>query len=351
MLTDFLAFTLAHKGLAHNKLTHNKLTDTGSADTGPPQSHGELPGGATWRWLGAGVLECLPAAPAAPAAASVVLSAGIHGDETAPIEILSALVAAIAVGEVPLRVRLLVLLGNVAAMRAARRYLDDDLNRLFGGRHRVLPESREALRAMMLEQAVSEFFAGAGESRLHLDLHTAIRPSVFERFALLPQRDAPYEPDIFAWLGALGIEAVLLHRSASGTFAHYSSSEHQALACTLELGKVMPFGRNDLSRYAALADGLRRLLATALQVSAAAVPLPRVFDVVASLDKRSAEFILPVGDGMPNFTAYPRGTLVAQDGDYRYQVTHDEERIVFPNPRVKVGLRAGLMVVERKAPE
>ena len=343
MLTDFLAFTLAHNGLAHNK-----LTDTGSADTGPPQSHGELPGGATWRWLGAGVLECLPAAPAA---ASVVLSAGIHGDETAPIEILSALVAAIAVGEVPLRVRLLILLGNVAAMCAARRYLDDDLNRLFGGRHRVLPESREALRAMMLEQAVSEFFAGAGESRLHLDLHTAIRPSVFERFALLPQRDAPYEPDIFAWLGALGIEAVLLHRSASGTFAHYSSSEHQALACTLELGKVMPFGRNDLSRYAALADGLRRLLATALQVSAAAVPLPRVFDVVASLDKRSAEFILPVGDGMPNFTAYPRGTLVAQDGDYRYQVTHDEERIVFPNPRVKVGLRAGLMVVERKAPE
>jgi len=281
----------------------------------------------------------------------VVLSAGIHGDETAPIEILSALVAAIAVGEVPLRVRLLILLGNVAAMCDARRYLDDDLNRLFGGRHRVLPESREALRAMMLEQAVSEFFAGAGESRLHLDLHTAIRPSVFERFALLPQRDAPYEPDIFAWLGALGIEAVLLHRSASGTFAHYSSSEHQALACTLELGKVMPFGQNDLSRYAALADGLRRLLATALQVSAAAVPLPRVFDVVASLDKRSAEFILPVGDGMPNFTAYPRGTLVAQDGDYRYQVTHDEERIVFPNPRVKVGLRAGLMVVERKAPE
>ena len=348
MLTDFLAFTLAHNGLAHAGLAHEGLAHADPADTGPPQSHGELPGGATWRWLGAGVLECLPAAPAA---ASVVLSAGIHGDETAPIEILSALVAAIAVGEVPLRVRLLILLGNVAAMCDARRYLDDDLNRLFGGRHRVLPESREALRAMMLEQAVSEFFAGAGESRLHLDLHTAIRPSVFERFALLPQRDAPYEPDIFAWLGALGIEAVLLHRSASGTFAHYSSSEHQALACTLELGKVMPFGRNDLSRYAALADGLRRLLATALQVSAAAVPLPRVFDVVASLDKRSAEFILPVGDGMPNFTAYPRGTLVAQDGDYRYQVTHDEERIVFPNPRVKVGLRAGLMVVERKAPE
>jgi succinylglutamate desuccinylase len=38
--------------------------------------------------------------------------------------------------------------------------------------------------------------------------------------------------------------------------------------------------------------------------------------------------------------------VLAEDGDYRYEVMRDEERIVFPNPTVKPGLRAGLMVID-----
>jgi len=325
-LDDFLAFTLTQEM--------------------PQPTHGVLPSGVAWRCLGTGVLVC---EPVAPTAISVVVSAGIHGDETAPIEIISALLGDIASGAILLRVRLLVLLGNVAAMKEGRRYLDDDLNRLFSGRHHALPQSRETARAAELEAVVGDFFSAAvsNKTRWHLDLHTAIRPSLFERFALLPQRAMPYGPEVFTWLGALGIEAALLHRSGSGTFAHFSCSEHQALACTLELGKVMPFGQNDLARYASVANGLCRLISGESQPVGAS--LPRVFDVVASLDKQSEAFQLWVDNDTPNFTAYPRGTLLAQDGDYRYEVTHDEERIVFPNPRVKVGLRAGLMVAERMA--
>ena len=40
-----------------------------------------------------------------------------------------------------------------------------------------------------------------------------------------------------------------------------------------------------------------------------------------------------------------RGEVIALDGDTVYTVEHDEELVVFPNPDVRVGLRAGIMVV------
>ncbi len=322
MLDDFLAFTLRNQP--------------------PVAPSGTTPGGMRWRWLGQGMLEIIP-----PRAIDthIVLSAGVHGDETAPIEILRDLVADIAAGRLPLACRLLVLLGNAPAMSAGKRYLDDDLNRLFCGAHRNLPGSAESPRAAALEAAVAAFFANAVGARWHLDLHTAIRPSVFERFALLPQREAGYGPEVFAWLGALDISAVLNHRERSNTFTYFSSSEHNALAATLELGKVMPFGQNDLTRFAAVDAGLRRMLTS--EAPAQSATQPRIFDVVGQLNKQSDAFVLAVGDTMANFTAYPRGTVIAIDRDERYVVSHDEERIVFPNPKVKNGLRAGLMVVER----
>lgn len=325
LLENFLAFTLAGNE--------------------PEQVRGRTSSGIEWRWRGAGILECAPATRS-ELESNIVLSAGIHGDETAPIEILDALVANLARGATPLRARLLILLGNIEAMRAGRRYLDDDLNRLFSGVHRAVPNSLEAPRAAALESAVTEFFAATTPAvqRVHLDLHTSIRPSLFERFALLPAREQPYERSVFERLGAFGIEAVLRQCTGSTTFAHYSSSAHGALAATLELGKARPFGHNDLKRFQAAADGLQRLIGGArCELNGA---LPKIFDVVGQIKKCSDAFEFFVEDNAPNFTSYPLGTLIARDGSYTYRVTHAQERIVFPNPSVKVGLRAGLMAVE-----
>lgn len=331
MLADFLAFTLA--GLRPSM----------------GDAQGECAGGVHYRWLEEGVMEFAPASAGSPYAkpvGSVLLSAGVHGDETAPIELLSRMVADIASGDVPLACRVGVILGNVTAMRAGCRYVDDDLNRLFCGRYAQLPHSGEAARARLLEAAAKHFFSGAGDvahSRWHIDMHTAIRSSVFERFALLPHTGRAPSRTMFEWLADARIEAVLLHTAKGNTYTHFTAESFGADACTLELGKVMPFGRNDLSRFSG-ADAAVRSLISGSRCSGA--PMPRVFTVIGQITKQSDAFALHMSDDVPNFTPFRKGTVLASDGDYRYAVTHDEERIVFPNRTVKPGLRAGLAVVE-----
>jgi succinylglutamate desuccinylase len=326
-LSDFLAYTLA-----------GSRPEMGDAQ-------GVCANGVRWTWLDVGILQFEPAAAAG--LRSVLASAGVHGDETAPIELLSLLVRDIAEGRAALACRLLVILGNVDAMREGCRYLDDDLNRLFSGRHEQLPHSHEAPRAAVLERVATQFFAGtsyAPGARWHIDMHTAIRASVFEQFALLPHTGAPLSRAMFEWLRDASIDAVLLHTTKGNTYSHFTAQVCGAEACTLELGKVRPFGQNDLERFAG-ADGALRHLVAGVEGDAGAA-MPRVFTVIDQITKRSDAFELLVAADVANFTAFEQGTLLARDGEYRYVVRHAEERIVFPNPTVKPGLRAGLLVVE-----
>ncbi|BFG73886.1 succinylglutamate desuccinylase [Paraburkholderia terrae] len=329
MLDDFLAFTLAG---------HRPADDA---------REGACANGVRWTWIEDGVLQFEPAGLANGEGRSVLASAGIHGDETAPIELLSFVVRDIGQGRAALACRLLVILGNVQAMRQSCRYIDDDLNRLFSGRHAQLPASHEAPRAVALERMAQQFFAGASDApgaRWHVDLHTAIRASVFEQFALLPHTGAPLSRAMFEWLRDARIAAVLLHTTKGNTYSHFTAEVCGADACTLELGKVRPFGQNDLARFASADAALRQLIAG--EPGDASLPLPRVFTVIDQITKQSDSFELLLAKDVANFTAFTRDTVLARDGDYRYVVRHDEERIVFPNATVKPGLRAGLLVVE-----
>ncbi len=194
------------------------LTHTlANSDIPLPELKTQLPDGTRAIRRAVGVLElCPPADRPNPNHEALIISAGVHGNETAPIEVLNGLVTELLNGQWTLACPVLLILGNPPAMVAGERFVDANMNRLFHGAHgketyKGLPE---ATRAQFLEEACRQFATLHPHNLCHYDLHTAIRPSRREKFALYPfvaGREVPRAQCDF--LLEAGVETLLLqHR-------------------------------------------------------------------------------------------------------------------------------------------
>ena len=309
----------------------------------PAQTEGEGPG-FDWKWLGQGVLRLTPHSQVEQ---SLVLSAGIHGNETAPVEILSQVLDALWRGDMDLCWDVLVVLGNPKALQTGKRYQACDLNRLFGGRWKTIDQGIERERAAQLEQVVSDFFSGSSSTRWHLDMHTAIRGSLHSRFGVLPARNAAWPAAFLQWQEEAGLEALVFHQAPGGTFTHFTAQYFDALSCTMELGKAMPFGQNDLSAFSATRFALTQLLTNGpVSVQDSGKSVLRCYKVCQQLTRTGDDFILHIPDDTLNFTPFRQGTLLAEDGNHKQVVQQETEYVLFPNRLVAPGLRAGLMLAE-----
>lgn len=283
---------------------------------------------------------------------AIVISSGIHGNETAPIEIVNQLVQEIVLGETIVHNRVLFIIGNPVAMNLSQRFELENLNRLFCGKHQDIAPCYERERAEKLESVVSEFFlqSAEGNERLHYDLHTAIRSSKYQKFAIYPYQDGKaWNEEQLRFLHNSGIDAVLLGHAPSGTFSYFSSANFNAHAFTVELGKVMPFGQNDMVSFQKMTNNLRALIQNQpVDSYDQKEDSLKVFEVVGDLVKESDEFVLNIADDVSNFTDFPVGTLLATDGRAQYYTTKVGESIVFPNANVANGQRAGLIVIPTK---
>lgn len=332
---DFLAFTLANPERLPADLNHHQFqlsngTDCQIWDTGiicfTPQYFGNN---------------------------DIVLSCGVHGNETAPIEICASLVQDILQERLQLSERVLFLFGNPPAINAGKRELIDNMNRFFSGAHGVTDVddaavSFEKRRCANLERYVSRFYAAvpAGRERCLYDLHTAIRGSQFEKFAVYPfLHGKPWSEAQFSLLAACDIHCFLLMQTPATTFSYYAAQTHGAHAFTLELGKARPLGENDMSRFEGVDKTLRALISGATIKRKAFVETDfQLFEVYRSINKQSDAFELCFANSIENFTQLPLGTLLAKEGDLEYKVEQPGEAIIFPNANVAVGQRAMLMV-------
>lgn len=305
--------------------------------------------------LSEGVLQFTPAQSnkSKTSASAVMISAGVHGNETAPIEILDLLVDDILGGVQQLECDLLLVLANMPAIRAQKRFTSENMNRLFGakdqGRESSI-ESSEAVRAEELMGLSRQFFAQAqaGEpkkQKIHYDLHTAIRASKHELFAISPNLfdkngDTKSRDDHFDILGNMGIEAVLTGIKSHTTFSAFTAQHCGATSFTLELGQVRPFGENDVSKLRAFEQTLRQLMANKPDEGTGPSSKPAVYTIVEEVLKKSNAFEFCFNDDTANFTAFKQGDMIAKDAQQSVTVAQTGDCIVFPNANVNIGARA-----------
>ena len=300
--------------------------------------------GVRMRWLSEGALEVRPP-EARDNGLDLLLSAGIHGNETAPIELLDRLLHDIARGDLKPRARILFLFGNPEAIRKGERFIEQDVNRLFNGRHEQ-SSGREALRACELERLAAVFFSQPDRQRLHYDLHTAIRGSKIEQFALYPWKEGrQHSRHELARLNAAGLQAVLLQNKTSITFTAFTYEQLEAEAFTLELGKARPFGHNQGVDVSRLETRLKQII-EGNEPHTESLEGLQLFAVSREVIKHSDAFLLHLPADVENFSPLAQGYLLAEDvAKTRWVIEEEGARIIFPNPKVKNGLRAGILIV------
>jgi len=293
-----------------------------------------------------------------PANKDIVLSSGVHGNETAPIEICADLIKQLILGELKLAERVLFIFGNPASMNIAERFVEENMNRLFSGGHSIDQGkgpgliNKERSRALLLENTVRDFFEHSEANtierqRFHYDLHTAIRGAKYDKFAVYPHTHGKArKKEQLQFLRACGVNTILLSNSPTTTFSYFSAHQFGADAFTVELGKVKPFGENDMTQFTEVSNTLTHFISgqdlflTPYQESDF-----NIFVISQIINRTEKAFSLNFDDDVENFTDFPIDYILAKDGDVDIKVKQAGEAIIFPNAQVAIGQRALLTVV------
>ncbi|KJY83374.1 succinylglutamate desuccinylase [Vibrio galatheae] len=298
-------------------------------------------GGVVFKLHQRGVLEVIPANLTADSK-HIIISCGIHGDETAPMEIADKIITDIQTGFQPVTERLLFINAHPEATNAHTRFIETNLNRLFDDKE--YQPSKELEIAKDLKRVVTEFYQDTPQDkRWHLDLHCAIRLSKHYSFVVSPKVRHPVRGEaLMKFVASAHLDAVMFSNAPSSTFSWFSAENFGAQALTVELGRVARIGENELDKLVAFDLALRDLVSNSESEHLPRKPI--MYRVSRTIVRIHDDFDFLFDDNVENFTAFKHGEVFGHDGDKPLMAKNEGEAIVFPNRHVAIGQRAALMV-------
>jgi succinylglutamate desuccinylase len=328
MINDFLAWTRENEESIDAPFEHSKINN------GTLYVHDT------------GVIEFIPNKETNT---QIVLSCAIHGNETAPIEILNSILSEIKKENLQCVHNTLFIFGNPKAINMEKRFCDENLNRLFADGLKDKKENYETKRAKVLIDLLDNFYK-KDSFKFHYDLHTAIRDSKISKFAIspfAPQRKI--DKHQLTLLKDLSIDAVILGSSPATTFSYHSSSIYNAKSFTLELGKVKKFGENNPADFLEVNKTLRNLINNTYNHNENFGELI-IYRIKNEIIKSDDSFDFPFDSKKANFSQFLKGSVIYSENSNEYFSDDDSSFILFPNKNVKLGERAALIITSKDLP-
>lgn len=327
--------------MTNNLFRQSFLFDSLDLEQEMPAAEMTAAGGTVFKLHQRGVLEVIPK-NLSNDSKHIILSCGVHGDETAPMEIVDKIISDIESGFQPITERLLFIIAHPEATNAHTRFLDVNLNRLFDDKE--YEPSKERDIAANLKHIVTDFYQDTDQQqRWHLDLHCAIRESKHYSFVVSPKTRHPVRSKaLMDFVASAHLEAVMFSNAPSSTFSWFSAEHFGAQALTVELGRVARIGENDLEKLVACDLALRDLVASTKPEHLPRKPV--MYRVSRTIVRLHDDFDFLFDDNVENFTAFKHGEVFGHDGDKPLMAKNEGEAIVFPNRHVVIGQRAALMV-------
>ena len=274
-------------------------------------------------------------------------------------------------GKIQLHHRVLFIIANPYAINQQKRFIDENLNSVFSiNKEQVSSAIKvanvERVRAKQIESTIIGFYQQFQHDCinnnmmnayqqgkplcLHYDLHTAIRASVHEKFAIVPYlHDKTWCSHQLTLLDACNVETVLFANAPTPTLSYFASQICDALSLTIELGQVNEFGHNDKTTFNEVTHALSSFISSAIaeQPRDKIKALSQSFCFYAMhqrIIKKSNALTFNFADTIKNFTQFSAGDLLACDGEITYYSDVDNEAILFPNINVPINQRALLTV-------